>query len=381
MQVGTRCILPVTGDQGVCKLVSQCSSAIEQSKVGIKPVICGRYYNEPIVCCKEDFIDVENNGNLFPNKQGSNGPGDGFIFPDSIRPSTSKQRICEKKCTEYSKLLVRVVQAIPLVTNPEPITAVVPKCDYNSIPLIVGGTPAEPGEFPHMALVGYRNYENEIEWNCGGTLISELYVLTAAHCTHTRLGQPAVIRLGELNLASDNDGSEPKDFEVAQVIRHPKYRQPEKYHDIGLIRMSRPVDFNKFIHPACLWTKFIVNQNKTIATGWGHTEYAGKRSDILQKVALDIIENNKCGTFYNDVQRQLPRGVQSTMMCAGSLEGSKDTCQGDSGGPIQITNHENQCLFYIVGITSFGKGCGSANSPAVYTRVSEYLDWIENTVW
>lgn len=54
--------------------------------------------------------------------------------------------------------------------------------------------------------------------------------------------------------------------------------------------------------------------------------------------------------------------------------------QGDSGGPLQITSDDNQCLYYIIGVTSFGKGCGTL-SPAIYTRVSEYLDWVETIVW
>lgn len=374
-EVGNRCMLPISGKPGVCKLMTQCPSAIEAKKVGINPVLCSYYFNEAIVCCKDETIE-----NRFGNQQHQ--PWDSpFIFPDSVGfPTNNRPARAKQQCMEYRKLLVSTVQAIPLVTNPKPITAEVAKCDKNSLPLIVGGTPAQPGEFPHMALLGYAN-GNTIQWNCGGTLISDRYVLTAGHCTRTRYGNVRKIRLGELNLERNDDGAEPQDFDVEQSITHPLYKQPKKYNDIALIRLSTAVEFNRFIRPACLWTKFPIKHNKTIATGWGNTEFGGAKSDGLLKVALDIIDNNYCNSFYQDIRRILPQGITNSMMCAGILQGGKDTCQGDSGGPIQITSHENPCLFYIVGVTSFGKSCGSANSPAVYTRVSEYLNWIEDIVW
>lgn len=71
------------------------------------------------------------------------------------------------------------------------------------------------------------------------------------------------------------------------------------------------------------------------------------------------------------------------MICAGDSHGgwNKDTCQGDSGGPLQISHPKNICLFQVLGITSFGQGCGVINTPGVYTRVSYYLNWIEDIVW
>lgn len=71
------------------------------------------------------------------------------------------------------------------------------------------------------------------------------------------------------------------------------------------------------------------------------------------------------------------------MICAGDSHGgwNKDTCQGDSGGPLQISHPKNMCLFQLLGITSFGQGCGVVNTPGVYTRVSHYLNWIEDIVW
>lgn len=97
------------------------------------------------------------------------------------------------------------------------------------------------------------------------------------------------------------------------------------------------------------------------------------------KVELDILGNYVCNEAYDDDPESR---LTDKMMCAGKLSGGKDTCNGDSGGPIQITTNNNMCLYYIIGITSFGSSfCAQKYSPGVYTRVSSYVDWIENKIW
>lgn len=116
-----------------------------------------------------------------------------------------------------------------------------------------------------------------------------------------------------------------------------------------------------------------------VATGWGVTKFGGQRSNDLLKVTLDLYSTNSCKSIYK-THKKLPKGILETQFCAGTRQGS-DTCQGDSGGPIQVVSQENKCVYYITGITSFGKSCGSKNAPGVYSRVSSYLDWIEDVVW
>lgn len=98
------------------------------------------------------------------------------------------------------------------------------------------------------------------------------------------------------------------------------------------------------------------------------------------KAQLDLIDNLECKDAYNNV-REVPNGITSRMLCAGDSQGnfSRDTCQGDSGGPLQTQDPIYSCLFQVIGITSFGLGC--ALVPGVYTKVSSYIHWIENTVW
>lgn len=120
---------------------------------------------------------------------------------------------------------------------------------------------------------------------------------------------------------------------------------------------------------------------ETIATGWGVTRFGSKtKTDDLQKVTLSLFPHEECKQLYGR-HRKIPQGILRSQLCAGSRTGKQDTCQGDSGGPIQIMAQGNSCIYYVIGITSFGKSCAVSNAPGVYTKVSYYLDWIEAVVW
>lgn len=103
-------------------------------------------------------------------------------------------------------------------------------------------------------------------------------------------------------------------------------------------------------------------------------------SNTLRKVILDAQDRSTCQKMFR-MNRKFPRGVIKHQLCYGSKEGGRDTCQGDSGGPIQVLTDSADCTFFVVGITSAGVSCGEENSPAIYTRVASYIDWIEGIVW
>lgn len=183
-----------------------------------------------------------------------------------------------------------------------------------------------------------------------------------------------MVRLGSQNL---NETSKHQvDIKILVIILHPKYRSSSYYHDIALLKLTRDVEFSETIQPACLWQQPDMDMDLAIATGWGRTEFMGPKSNDLQKVDLNIIDQKICKDIYRK-ERRLPRGIIEGQFCAGHLEGGKDTCQGDSGGPLHVELPEFNCVKFVIGITSFGKFCAAPNAPGVYTKIYTYLDWIE----
>ncbi|XP_046669847.1 serine protease snake-like [Homalodisca vitripennis] len=231
-----------------------------------------------------------------------------------------------------------------------------------------------------MALIGYDE-EESISWQCGGSLISERYVLSAAHCSLTVYGLARWVRLGDLDISTDKDDARPQQFEIIERIVHSGYKAPAFYNDIVLFRLDRAAVFDEYVRPACLHTGMADLTGVGIATGWGRNESNGPTSSSLVKVDLKFLPSEECQRVVGTVERYLPAGLDTqTMLCAG--EPGKDTCQGDSGGPLILADRGNLCLDRQVGVTSFGpKDCGMASAPGAYVRVAHFVRWIESVVW
>ncbi|XP_055618901.1 uncharacterized protein LOC129763961 [Toxorhynchites rutilus septentrionalis] len=350
------------GAPGICRSYSACKKQLQNKRI----TICSYNAREAVVCCPEaEGVRFEDNDED-SNKE----------VPQS--PDLNSRKAVQK-CKEYSKLSYNQIAVSTLTLTPTVLKYDVPKCD-NIVKLIVGGNITKPGEFPHMAAIGWR-YADRVSFDCGGSLISDRFVLTACHCYLDIDGEfPSFVRLGEQNLVRDDDGANPIDVDIEEFLRHPEFKRSRGlYNDVALIKLVRKITFTNYIRPACLFDQFRVSAEQAIATGFGLKDDHGDKSDELLKVSLNIYGNDFCQKAYTNI-RQLKSGFKETQLCAGNTEGGKDTCQGDSGGPLQITKQENHCMFHIVGITSFGQSCGSS-VPAVYTRVASYLDWIESVVW
>ncbi|XP_061381816.1 serine protease snake-like isoform X1 [Danaus plexippus] len=376
-QEGESCTVEHTNTLGVCTPAASCQSARrDYQSNGITPTFCSRSLQSITVCCSDasSILNTANN-----RKQ---------PLPHQQTASKDGRRLSELKCEEYSKRVYETVGYIALVPDPETMSISAPKCDYNGVELIVGGEDADTGEFPHMAAIGWINLEGSYSFLCGGSLISSKFILTAAHCTKyskMREPKPVIVRLGDQNLdTSVNDGASPIEVPIKNIIKHPLYKSPGKYHDIALLELASDVDFDSSIRPACLWYRpDFPGHTKAVATGWGVVDPRTQRaSNELQKVSLTLLENDFCNVLLKTKRNRLwMDGFTADQLCAGELRGGKDTCQGDSGSPLQVVSRENKCVFHIVGITSFGHRCAQSGSPAVYTRVSSYLDWIESVVW
>lgn len=143
------------------------------------------------------------------------------------------------ECDEYAALATHKASFTPLSILGASDEVSIPNCAYPT-GLIVGGVKTNAGEFPHMAAIGWSELAT-VKWNCGGTLISDQYVMTAGHCASVRGVRPDIVRLGDQNLVRNDDRARPQDFGVADVIAHPDYKHASHYNDIALVRLNSRV--------------------------------------------------------------------------------------------------------------------------------------------
>ncbi|CAG9800166.1 unnamed protein product [Chironomus riparius] len=238
---------------------------------------------------------------------------------------------------------------------------------------VINGDKAKVAEFPFQVALGYGwRRSKKLEFNCGGSLIADDIVLTAAHCVNKKGAQPFMVRMGRtcLNLDDKHDRSTVQDIEIEKIRIHPKYSSKSKQNDIAIIKLVKPFIPSESIATICLSTSDADAPEDFTITGFGLTSIDfNERSDWLLRGTLSEYPFEKCKRKFEN------KGVRiaDSQFC-GFSDNGVDTCQGDSGGPVF---YERKSEFYLHGITSYGFGCGSSYYPAVYTKVNSFLNWIE----
>jgi len=247
-------------------------------------------------------------------------------------------------------------------------------------PKVRGGFCTPNGAAPWTVQIQVKENGRYVH-RCGGSLLSEQYVLTACHCFGAVKDKDMIVVLGQDDLNNDEDPGEVA-FQVENYWLHEHFQKDGPYsHDIALIRLKRKGDgcgarFTSTVSPICLpdpWTVF--SENTTcIVSGWGKTKSLDKiHPECLRAAKLPLMNHSQCKKLY----AKSSQNILEEMVCAGKVEGGVDACKGDSGGPLVCKEHPQSETYMLAGVISWGLGCGKAYTPGVFTSVVHYLDWIE----
>ncbi|XP_055101116.2 coagulation factor X isoform X2 [Symphalangus syndactylus] len=242
-----------------------------------------------------------------------------------------------------------------------------PETGDNNLVRIVGGRECKDGECPWQALL--INEENE--GFCGGTILSEFYILTAAHCLYQ--AKRFKVRVGDRNTEQEEGGEAVHEVEV--VIKHNRFTKETYDFDIAVLRLKTPITFRMNVAPACLperdWAESTLMTQKTgIVSGFGRTHEKGRQSTRLKMLEVPYVDRNSCKLSSSFI-------ITQNMFCAGYHARQEDACQGDSGGP-HVTRFKD--TYFVTGIVSWGEGCARKGKYGIYTKVTAFLKWIDRSM-
>jgi secreted trypsin-like serine protease len=226
-------------------------------------------------------------------------------------------------------------------------------------PLILGGTVVPTGTKTYT--VGLRQSPTGSDF-CGGSLISPTHVLTAGHCN----GYTKYVAVGTHYLSGSNDGVR---VAIKKETRHPSFNDDTLTYDYNIIELASPVTAYQPVKLYSVDSEKFAGQTATVM-GWGTTASGGTQSNVLLRVDVPVLTDKACKAS------GLSIGISSTMVCAGGKT-NKDSCQGDSGGPLILEQSTGDVL---IGVVSWGDGCGQAGKPGVYSKVSVVKSWIQSIV-
>ncbi|XP_039307262.1 soluble guanylate cyclase 89Da [Solenopsis invicta] len=237
---------------------------------------------------------------------------------------------------------------------------------------IIGGNVTSVYDYPWVVSMSEKG-----KFYCAGSLITRKHVLTAAHCL-----QAFDIKTIKLVLM-DSDRSSISNNAIVRRIKsatvHENYNSYSFNNDIAIIEMDEPVSINGIVRTACLPEDKMIDYTGALATvvGWGRTGETKPVSDELRKVNLPILSREEC-----DQAGYAKNRITENMFCAGYIlhpegaEGGRDACFGDSGGPLHVKGIYGQ--LEVVGIVSWGRGCGRPNFPGIFTKLTNYIGWLKD---
>ncbi|XP_075984801.1 proclotting enzyme-like [Anticarsia gemmatalis] len=394
------------GEDGICEDLSNCPQLL-LNLVNLRESLCFKDLFVPGVCCPKDAILPASEKPVVattskptylvpvttqkPKPATTKKPSAVLVLTTKKpKPATSTKRPATTKTTKRPTTTTVTTQrtlpttsyytvAPPVISNFSNIVDI-EDCGQREDEggRIVGGTESKPGAWPWMAAI-YLHGSKRREFWCGGTLVGKKHVLTAAHCTRDSKQRPFPprqfsVRLGDVDLARDDEPSRPVTLRVTAVRAHEQFSRVGFYNDIAILVLSENVQKSKYVIPICLPQGELNRQqfDGSVATvvGWGTTRYGGGESSKQLEAKLPVWRNEECDRAYF-------QPITDTFLCAGYARGGVDACQGDSGGPLMLLVGGR---WTQIGVVSFGNKCGEPGYPGVYTRVTHYSNWLQQNI-
>lgn len=230
-----------------------------------------------------------------------------------------------------------------------------------------------PSTSSPLPIASNRKFKmHQLQWE----LLTNQQLLLFSFCSQN--GFDLRVRLGEWDVNHDVEFFPYIERDVVSVHIHPEYYAGTLDNDLAILKLDHPVDFTKNPHisPACLPDQYSDFTNaRCWTTGWGKDAFGehGKYQNILKEVDVPILSHHQCESQLRNTRLGYSYKLNPGFICAGGEEG-KDACKGDGGGPLVC---ERNGVWNVVGVVSWGIGCGQVNVPGVYVKVSAYLPWIQ----
>ncbi|XP_061683980.1 coagulation factor VII isoform X2 [Syngnathoides biaculeatus] len=234
-------------------------------------------------------------------------------------------------------------------------------------PRVVNGEICPKGHCPWQALLT-ENHQH----TCGGIVLSDQWILTAAHCVLKKPCNIFHVVVGEHDLEEDERTEQKR--RVSKVLIHRGYNQSSHDSDLAMLKLHRPIKLGRYVVPICLpaknssFSRTLAAIRQNVVSGWGRLSLRGSTARLLQRLTLPRVPLQEC-------RLHTKLNITRNMLCAGLQKGGQDACKGDSGGPL-VTRYKK--TWFLTGVVSWGNGCADNNMYGIYTKVSNYLDWIQH---
>nr|ATU82938.1 secreted S1 protease protein [Pristhesancus plagipennis] len=239
---------------------------------------------------------------------------------------------------------------------------------------IIGGKQADAHEFPWIATLSLNG-----TFYCGASLITRRHLLTAAHCLYGKRFTDINVGLGEHDRGTKHEPGAVKQLKLRRATMHEGFSLSKIQHDIAIIELMNPIEpTGPYVRTVCLPIPGDITYSGMdgVVAGWGREKENGPTAMKLRKVTIPLLSREECANGYG----YCPKKILETNFCAGLPKGKKDACQGDSGGPMHLNRTGRINYMELIGIVSWGRGCGRPNYPGVYTRVDKYTSWIDRQI-